>query len=410
MPTPAIYADPAWDAFAQVPPALRSADIPVMYVTDRAPAAMDGGGVLYGAKRSRSAAFGEAVVRVGDGLAWEDLVEASRSAHRARALPLELVLVTETARFGMKPPTLVISDAELSGRVESPEDTESERAGGVVLATLDERLAMSPSKTVFIFVHGFNNSFEDAVLLTAQFWHFLGREGVPVCYSWPAGVGALRGYEYSVASSEFTVNHFKDTLRLIASSPGVERINILAHSRGTAVVTDAIRELFLETRDSPDDVRSLKLGTVVLAAADLDIDVMVARNGSLRVGRAAERLVLYVSLNDDALALSGWLFGGVQRVGNVDFDIFSPAEVDTLRHSQRLQIIGTKVSLAGALGHSYYHASPAVSSDIILLLRYGLPPGGSGGRPLGVDESGLWLIDDAYPGSDWRPPAKEPTP
>ena len=41
------------------------------------------------------------------------------------------------------------------------------------------------------------DSFEDAIFRIAELWHFLGREGVPIAYTWPAGhPGLLRGYNY----------------------------------------------------------------------------------------------------------------------------------------------------------------------------------------------------------------------
>ena len=52
-------------------------------------------------------------------------------------------------------------------------------------------------------------------------------------------------------------------------------------------------------------------------------------------------------------------------------------------------------------------ANPAVSSDLMLLMRYALPPGAEYGRPLEVSEAGLWVVHDGYPGPDWTPPETE---
>jgi hypothetical protein len=57
------------------------------------------------------------------------------------------------------------------------------------------------------------------------------------------------------------------------------------------------------------------------------------------------------------------------------------------------------VSKAGAFGHDYFHSNPAVSSDLVLLMRYQLPPGAENGRPLGGNGHGFWAIDDRYPRS-----------
>ena len=405
MPTPNIYTHPEWNPFADVPAPLQTEDVPVLYVTDRAPTVDGPDQWEYEHGRSRSAAFGEADVRIGEGLTWDEVVAASRTAKRSKKLELTLTSTRELGRFAKTPPSLVITDAQMASHTPPGPDPAEVEAERQFKEELVRRLAQTPKKEVFIYVHGFNNTFEDAALVTAELWHFLGREGVPLCYTWPAGQGFVRAYEYTLASTEFTIYHFKQLLRLIASCPEVERVNIIAHSRGTAVTTDTIRELYLELRSTTDAQKALKLGTVVLAAADIDLDVAIERNATERIGRAAERSALYISNTDKALGFSGWLFGGGERVGDVDPKIFDKAEVDVLRHSQRLQIIDARLKNSGHYGHTYYHDNPAVSSDLILLMRYGLPPGAQFGRPLGVSDTGLWSITDSYPGPDWTLPA-----
>ena len=54
---------------------------------------------------------------------------------------------------------------------------------------LEKRLAHSQVKDVVMFVYGHNNSFDKAAFRMAQLWHYLGRRGVPVLYTWPARRG-----------------------------------------------------------------------------------------------------------------------------------------------------------------------------------------------------------------------------
>ena len=61
------------------------------------------------------------------------------------------------------------------------------------------------------------------------------------------------------------------------------------------------------------------------------------------------------------------------------------------------QIVDSRVSGTGFISHDYFHSNPAVSSDLILLLRYHRLPGAENGRPLGHEESGFWFINDSYP-------------
>ena len=406
MPTPSIYTQPDWNPFADVPPALRGDTASVLYITDRVPETATPKPLAYGHRRSRSAAFGEAVVRFGNGLSWDDIVAASRTEKRSDEVELNLVSTTELARFAKTPPTLVLTDAQLAAFVRAEADSTQLEAEKRFREDMAARLAKTPRKEVFIYVHGFANSFENAALTTAEIWHFLGREGVPVCYTWPAGDSGFKAYQYTLESTQFTVYHFKQALRLIASCPEVEKVHIIAHSRGTAVTTDTIRELHLEIRGTADTQQTLKLGTVILAAADIDLDVAIARDATERIGRAMERSAIYIASHDKALGVSGWLFGGIRRLGDIDPKIFDTSEIEALRSSQRLQLIDARIKKAGLIGHSYFHNNPAVSSDLVLMMRYQLPPGAGHGRPLGASELGLWVIDDDYPGPAWVMPHK----
>lgn len=409
MPTPSVYTHPEFDPFAEVPPAVQNNLAEVMYITDRAPEIEEksdtatAGIARYGSRRSRSAAFGVAELQIGDdGLTWQELVKQSRTAKRDKKLGLQVVSARELGRFQPTPPKLVISDRELA---EATARAESDAESAVQKQFIDEltaRLEKTPRKEVYLFIHGFNVDFDSAIMCMGELWHFLGREGVPIAYTWPAGQGAVRAYEYTNQSAMFTNYHLKQALRLIASCPTLEKVHLIAHSRGTAVANDAVRELYMEMRSTQDVRKALKIGSCVLAAADLDLDVVIQRYATERVGRAVDGVAIYVSKTDKALSFSNWLSGGLMRLGTIKTDIFDKEEIETLRSMRRIQIIDARLAKPG-LGHSYFHENPAVSSDLVLYLRYGLPPGGDTGRPLGVSDSGLWIIDDDYPGAFDKP-------
>lgn len=406
MPTPNLYTHPEFDPFADVPPALQGNVVDVLYITDRTPETEIKKQVatpermLYAHRRSRSAAFGVAQLRIGsDDLTWEELVRLSRSETRDRDLDLDVISVREIGRFAPTPPRLVISDTQVADVLSEAENEAHEDAERRFTEELTARLAKTPRKEVYLFVHGFNVDFDGSVRNIGELWHFLGREGVPIVYSWPAGQGTLRAYEFTNQSVLFTGYHFKQALRLIAACPAVEKVHLIGHSRGTAVVTNGVRELYIEMRGTEDVQKKLKLGTCVLAAADLDIDVVTQQYATERVGRAVEAVVIYIFEHDKALSFSRWLAGGVMRLGDVDPDLFDEDEMNILRESRRLQIVDARITKPGPFGHNYFQQNPAVSSDLILFLRYHLPPGGEHGRPLEISESGFWIIDDDYPGS-----------
>jgi esterase/lipase superfamily enzyme len=415
MPTPNVYAGGGSAPFADVPPALQSNTVEVLYLTDRAP---EEGSTPqqpnYGHKRSRSVAFGVCEVRFGEDVSWEELVEASTHKKRSVKLAVEMTKATELCRFPPTPKVLFeLPDAKGTAQ---PSTLRTEVDADVELfrRELTARLAKSDVKDVYIFVHGVKTGFSGSVTTIAELWHFLGREGVPVAYSWPAGGrGLLRGYNYDYNSSEFTVYHLKETLRGIAAIPEVRKVHIIAHSRGTDVVVSAVRELHLEISGGAIGTgatatrEALKLGTVVLAAPDLDVDVTIQRTATARLGLVPERSVIYICEKDEALGLSRFLFGSM-RLGKLRPDVFTPEELSAMRESKRVAIIDARLEKPGSFGHNYFYSNPAVSSDLILLLRHQLAPGAEHGRPLHASENGFWYMDDKYPGPTTRPASDVP--
>lgn len=417
MPTPNIYARGFAEPFEKLSPELQTNAVDVLYMTDRKPEAdSKPDNMKYGVKRSRSVGYGIATVEFGKNVSWEELEKASKTSKRTKDLPMTIARTVEVGRFPDTPKSLTESDvdspvAETAGT--RPTATKIERDEEIVRAEalLSERLAQVPDKEVFIFVHGYNNSFYDAVTTIAGLWHFLGRRGVPIAYTWPAGqTGLLRGYNYDRESSEFTVFHLKQMLREIAHNPDVKKINVICHSRGTDVVLSALRELYLEFNGAGKNTREeLKLGTLVLAAPDIDFDVLAQRMLTVRLGRIPERFVLYVCSNDEALGIANWLFGGGGRVGKLRSDMFSSEELNALRMSKTVQVVDARIKNPGAFGHDYFHSNPAVSSDLIMVMRYHMMPDGGSGRPLESDGKGFWIVDDKYPTHVTLPPTPPTT-
>jgi hypothetical protein len=59
---------------------------------------------------------------------------------------------------------------------------------------LRQQVKDAPSKDLFVFVHGFNNTFEDAARRAAQMAYDLDFDGTPLLYSWPSQASLDRLY------------------------------------------------------------------------------------------------------------------------------------------------------------------------------------------------------------------------
>ena len=272
MPTPNVHLEPNRDFYGTLDPSLKSTEVPLFYITDRAPEQDEAGNLRYGSGRSASLAFGTAVVDLGRDITWEELLEASRTQQRLKPVKLEMREVKELVR-GPKTP---LPFAEVDGQIVERPDLGGAAGRGqeAFRRVLVRQLELTPRKEVFIYVHGYHNSFDDAAFAMAELWHFLGRIGVPIIYTWPAGYPGLFGYTYDRESSEFTVYHLREVLELIASFPEVEKIHLIAHSRGTDVAVAALRELTIGARAAGIDPRKrFKIHNLILAAPDLDLQV-----------------------------------------------------------------------------------------------------------------------------------------
>ena len=82
MPTPNVHLDPDRDYYSDLAQDLKRTEVPLFYITDRAPQQDDEGRLHYGYNRSASLAFGKAVVDLGKDRTWEELLQASRTQRR----------------------------------------------------------------------------------------------------------------------------------------------------------------------------------------------------------------------------------------------------------------------------------------------------------------------------------------
>lgn len=401
MPTPNMYVQAQAYPFADIAPSLRTNTVDVLYATDRQPVPQDDGTLVYGSGRSFSLAVGSCVVEMGQNVAWDTLVAQSQQAERTQPLPLHIRAMTEQARFPATPMPFVLHNGLPT--VAPAVQAVYEHAAAQVRQDLRQRLSLTSRKAAYVYIHGYNNTFEDGVLVIAELWHFLGRQGVPILYTWPAGAGSgLRGYNHDRESGEFTIFHLKQFLRLLAATPELEELHLIAHSRGTDVLTSALRELYIETQASGKAFRTVyRIKNVVLAAADLDLEVVTQRIAAEYMGLGTERTTIYVSNVDKAIGFSAFLFTSLSRIGQLRPEDLTDEQRQHLERVARTQLIDARVP-TGFIGHAYFYRHPAISSDLVLLLRDQHEPG-SPGRPLHKHGANFWQITPDYPGVSGTP-------
>jgi esterase/lipase superfamily enzyme len=218
-------------------------------------------------------------------------------------------------------------------------------------------VARSSSKSAFVFVHGYNVTFDDAVRRTAQIAHDLGFDGVPIAYSWPSQ-GKLPAYTIDENNVEWTVPHLEQFLVDVAERSGAEHVHLVAHSMGNRALTSALRLLAYKNPSQ----RPL-FNEVLLTAPDIDADVF-RRDIVPTITKTARRVTLYASSNDEALALSKQVHG-YPRAGDTGLNLVVVPGIDTI------DVSAVDTSL---LGHAYYASNDTVLADIFDLLHAATPP------------------------------------
>jgi len=377
----------------KLPEADHKVEIPVLYVTDRVKYGQNGDWPLYGYDRSATVYFGTASVGFKPMPTWDEMAQAA-GTKKGGEWEMSVFSVKEMGKTVVSPASLEVRDGVIRFKPEIQAALNEEKAGFQKL--LSERLAATPRKDVFLYVHGVANYFESPILRSATMWHFMGREGVFVAYSWPAGRGGLLGYFYDRESGEFTVLNLKRVIKVIVATPGVERLHIICHSRGNDIVTTALRELNVEyTAKGENAQKALKLQTLVMAAPDLDAQVFSTRLMFENMAMIANQTVVYCSSKDKAVGLADKLFSSKNRLGTLSIEAISADGKRLLDEIKRVEVVQCNVSGFGT-SHDYSFTHPAAFSDLILVLRDGRKAGRENGRPLTPLGGVFWSLDNSY--------------
>ncbi|MGZ2404251.1 alpha/beta hydrolase [Rhizobium ruizarguesonis] len=215
---------------------------------------------------------------------------------------------------------------------------------------LSASVRRSHDRSVLVFIHGFNNRFEDSVYRFAQIVKDSGVHSAPVLVTWPSR-GSLLAYGYDRESTNYTRNALETFFQYLAKDPEVKEVSILAHSMGNWLALEALRQMAIRNGRLP-----AKFENVMLASPDVDVDVF--RQQIIDMGKQHPKFTLFVSRDDRALAVSRRVWGDVARLGAIDPEQ-APFKKE-LADSQITVIDLTKVKAGDSLNHGKFAESPEV--------------------------------------------------
>ncbi|MBB4351031.1 esterase/lipase superfamily enzyme [Rhizobium cellulosilyticum] len=214
-----------------------------------------------------------------------------------------------------------------------------------------------------VFIHGFNNTYEDSVFRLAQIVHDSKMEATPILFTWPSRASLL-GYEYDKESTNYSRTALEQSLRLLAQDPNLKDITVLAHSMGTWLAMEALRQMGIR-----DGHVVSKINNVIFASPDIDIQVFAKQY--VEMGAPKPRFTIFVSQDDRALAASSLITGRVARLGGIDPTI-EPYR-SRLERAGITAIDLTKVKTDDSLHHGKFAQSPEIVQLIGQRLMTGQP-------------------------------------
>jgi esterase/lipase superfamily enzyme len=215
------------------------------------------------------------------------------------------------------------------------------------------------AQSALVFVHGFDNSFDDSVYRAAQIFWDLQYNGLPVLFTWASRAElSPTGYNYDKESARLAEDSFVELLKKLRNL-GVEQVNVIAHSMGNFVVVDALAN-YAQTTDP------VQIAKLVMAAPDIDRNVF--EQSAPKAKAIVAGMTLYASSADLAMKASRELAGGIPRAGDVPHE--GPI---VLPNIETIDVTAVGDEFLG-VNHDTFAASRNVIDDIAALLHGTSPP------------------------------------
>jgi esterase/lipase superfamily enzyme len=366
IPAPVLYTDPNIDPFDHFTPQDRTTVVEVFYATNR-----QGTGLpsrrSYHNGWSDHLRLGRARVRFGDpNTTWEQLHAASVTAARDRPMPVRLA---DSQEFGV-----------LTRRDDEGREAEPGSAGDAEFArAVNAALAGKTSKEIKIYIHGYKVDFAHGCQLGAQLHHFAAREGVTVSFNWACRQRDIT-YFGDQKRARRSIPDLAALILFLADHTEAERINLLAYSAGSPILSGALVALRQRHADldSGQLFDRLKIDDVIFAASDIGFREFVQDLEAFY--DIPRRLLVTVCYDDAALSLSRRIHGG-SRLGSADLDDLLANEVeilgDRMDKIDAVDVTYSRHVLQGDLGftgHGYWYRNPWVCTDVLIAVYLDLLP------------------------------------
>ncbi|MCC9601914.1 alpha/beta hydrolase [Stieleria sp. JC731] len=208
-----------------------------------------------------------------------------------------------------------------------------------------------------LFIHGFNNSFADAILRAGQLGFDLGIDGATIAFSWPSRnlfpfISRYNGDGEVISGSRKALEQVCERLQKLEGT-----LHVIAHSMGNRGLLQAWKKAF----EKIASCKNLDIGQIVFAAPD--VFQQTFKDETEGIEQFCKRATLYASKKDRALGFSR-LLSHTPRAGLLPPPMVIP-NLDTIEVPFN----------ADLLGHTYFANTIPVLDDLAALIEDNCDPG-----------------------------------
>ncbi|MEE9404056.1 MAG: alpha/beta fold hydrolase [Algisphaera sp.] len=402
MRAPVMFDRTTADPFATLPTPRRNTQSTIFYATDR-DAHQVKGETVYNRGRAPALVLGKVGVTVGENLTWGHLIQNTLGStkhkrpvvHFDPPKPFGLLLTTAPPRVIQETLSGQGDDGPNTIHTRFVPRTDPGRGAFRFAKALNAEMDATAHQEIYVYVHGYYNTFDNAIETAANLHHYNGRHGAVIAFAWPSQKH-LWDYAQDRESATYAVTDLRDLLIFLADHTEAQKIHIIAHSMGTFLTSNTLREMrLIGYTETPEALRErFRLGDIVLVAPDIDVDVLQKRFFREGFEQVAERLTMYVSPDDQALNWATRLLFGIVRAGSVTGNYLTKVQRLWLKAHPNVAMIDISGQKTYGIGHSHHTQNPGVASDLLLLLAHHQSPAQRGLSY--VAETGVWTFPKHY--------------
>lgn len=208
---------------------------------------------------------------------------------------------------------------------------------------------------VLLFLHGFNNTFDEAVRRAIAMASDIAFEGIVVVWSWPAD-GTTPSYFRDEESARWSRPHLNRFVKELVTRQEIARVDLVAHSMGSRLAL-----WLLESLAEAD--RPLPIGSVVFAAPDEAQDIF--EQGIWLAGTVGSLRTLYAAKYDRPLQISGRIHRSPRAGVGGDVSIL------VIPGMESVDVTAVEAGYFGSfftLSHAHVFAVPEAIRDLGMLI------------------------------------------